>query len=158
MSPLYTTQIPAVQTVADLCFTWLYSWTNCWCLSLEGPFSTPPPKPLNLTHFPWDSLNSALENSLKSQTEKMVVYWWYPFPFNSISEFCVFKTLINLVAVWSDYSTESVMLLDVGRRRKNHLLYPFFGPLSPSPAHSFELTRSSDGHPRGWTVSLSAVQ
>lgn len=99
MSPLYTTQIPAVQTVAGLCFTWLYSWTNCWCLSLEGLLSTPPPKPLNLTCFPWYSLNSTLENSVKSQTEKIVVYWWNSFPFNSISEFCLFKTWIHLVRV-----------------------------------------------------------
>lgn len=156
MSPLYTTQIPAVQTVADLCFTWLYSWTNCWCLSLEGLLSTPPPNPLNLTCFPWYSLNSTLENSVKSQTEKIVVYWWNSFPFNSISEFCVFKTLIHLVSVWSEYSTESPMMLDVGRRQKNHLLYPLF--LSSFSQSSTCILGCKEFRWRGWTVSPSAVQ
>lgn len=36
------------------------------------------------------------------------------------------KTLIHLVSVWSEYSAEWVMMLDVGRRLKNHLLYPLF--------------------------------
>ena len=99
MSPLYTTQIPAVQTVADLCFTWLCSWTNCWCLSLEGLLSTLPPQPLILTCLPWYSLNSTLENSVKSQTEKILAYWWNSFPFNSIPQFCILKTLIHLVSL-----------------------------------------------------------
>lgn len=132
MSPLYTTQIPAVQTVADLCFTWLYSWTNCWCLSLEGLLSTPPPKSLNLTCFPWYSLNSTLENSVKSQTEKIVVYWWNSFPFNSISEFCLFKTWIHLVRVQHWISND----VRCGQQAKEPPTISFFCLLPVQHMHS----------------------
>lgn len=115
--------------MADLCFTWPYSWTNCWCLSLEGLLFTPPPKPLNLTCFPWYALNSTLGKLSKiSNWKKMVVYWWNSFSYLTLSEFCVVKTLICLVSLWSDYSTEWMMLevYLLGRRQKKNPLCPLF--------------------------------
>lgn len=89
----------------------------------------PTPKALNLTCFPWYSLNSTLENS-ESQTVKALVYWWNSFPFSSTSGF---KALIHVVSVWSEYSSESVMVLDVGRRQKKTYCILLFCPfLQPS--------------------------
>lgn len=152
VSSVYNTD-SCSQTEADLCFTWLCSWTNCCCLSLEGLLSTPPPKLLIWLAF----LDTPLILLWKTQNLKLKKHWFI----DGILSHLVPPLDSRLWSMWfqSGQSTavnQSWCWMWAGDKRKPTVFS--FSVLSCSPAHAFLVAGSSAGHPRGWTAALSPVQ